>query len=496
MSVNVEVLRRGRRWPVFALGTLLTGGAYFFSTGLTGLRPLVWLAPLPVLLLAFNSSARASFLTAFTASVLGSLNLFTYLSGLAPLAVVLLALAVPAVAFALSILAARYVLSRLRSWTTVFVFPLAWVAWEYLLAVLSPHGTFGNLAYTQTDFLPFMQLASVTGVWGLSFILTLVPSSIAVAWQLRQDQKQIARAMIATAILFFAAVGWGWFRLTRSEAGPRLKVGLAATDETVKYFETDKAEEALPVVNAYARRVRDLASRGATLVVLPEKFVGVAPDYADEVYRILSAAARDNNVTLVAGLNRTGAGRQRNMAVVFSPAGQVLAEYDKTHLLPGLESQYRPGDQVVSVPVSGTNSGVEICKDMDFPKLTARYGQAEVGVLLVPAWDFVRDEQLHSRMAVVRGIEQGLTVVRSAQQGLLTVSDEKGRIVAEDSSSRASEVLLVAEVQAGSGHTLYGVAGDWFAWLDLFLLALTLMLAALKSRRVAAPQTAEYAAPS
>src|SRR5689334_2929899 len=60
--MGLEVLKFQRRSSVLVPGTLLTGSAYFFSTGLTGLRPLVWAAPLPVLILALNSSAPSEVL--------------------------------------------------------------------------------------------------------------------------------------------------------------------------------------------------------------------------------------------------------------------------------------------------------------------------------------------------------------------------------------------------------------------------------------------------
>jgi apolipoprotein N-acyltransferase len=50
--------------------------------------------------------------------------------------------------------------------------------------------------------------------------------------------------------------------------------------------------------------------------------------------------------------------------------------------------------------------------------------------VLVPAWDFTLDGWLHDRMAVMRGVESGFTVVRAAKQALLTVSHDRGRILA------------------------------------------------------------------
>ena len=72
-------------------------------------------------------------------------------------------------------------------------------------------------------------------------------------------------------------------------------------------------------------------------------------------------------------------------------------------------------------------------------------------------------------MAVLRGVEGGYAVARSAANGLLTVSDARGRILAERSSSDSADVLLFAIVPIGPGGTFYSRSGDWFAWLCVII---------------------------
>jgi apolipoprotein N-acyltransferase len=83
---------------------------------------------------------------------------------------------------------------------------------------------------------------------------------------------------------------------------------------------------------------------------------------------------------------------------------------------------------------------------------------------LVPAWDFVADGRLASRVAAMRAVEGGFAVARAAQEGLVAVSDDRGRILAEAATSDKREALLVVDVSTGPGGTLYARAGDWFAW--------------------------------
>jgi apolipoprotein N-acyltransferase len=249
-------------------------------------------------------------------------------------------------------------------------------------------------------------------------------------------------------------------------------VGLAASDPGAgAHSELDDSAAALPVVRAYVRRAGALADGGARVVVLPEKFVGLTPAYETAARGLLRDAARAHAVTIVAGFNLLGGGERggerRNVALVFGPAGNDALEYDKQHLVPGLEVGYRRGAVTGLVAGATVPTGVAICKDLDFPGLGREYAAAGVGLLLVPAWDFVRDGWLHSRMAVVRGVEGGYAVARSANDGLLTVSDARGQVLAERASGDSAEVLLAGVVPVGRGGTLYSRGGDWFAWLSL-----------------------------
>jgi len=120
---------------------------------------------------------------------------------------------------------------------------------------------------------------------------------------------------------------------------------------------------------------------------------------------------------------------------------------------------------------------------MDFTALSRQYGNAGAGLMLVPAWDFVLDRWSHGHMAVMRGVEDGFSIARAAKQGYLTVSDDRGRILAETRSDSAPFVTLIADVPVGHDTTLYLLLGDWFAWVALAILLFTLVqLCRLPSR--------------
>ena len=100
--------------------------------------------------------------------LIGSLNQWYYFSVVLylPPAIRVLILAIPALVFMAAVLLFRALLRRDAWWSALLAFPAAWVSCEYLLNLVSPHGTAASLSYSQLNFLPVLQLASITGPLG------------------------------------------------------------------------------------------------------------------------------------------------------------------------------------------------------------------------------------------------------------------------------------------------------------------------------------------
>jgi len=168
------------------------------------------------------------------------------------------------------------------------------------------------------------------------------------------------------------------------------------------------------------------------------------------------------------------------MLMVFQPGATSPATYIKHHLLPGMDP-FIPGANYTMLQ-GDPRIGLAICKDMDFHDIGEAYAARRAQLLLVPASDFTVDGWLHSRIAIMRGVESGFAVARAAHAGRLTLSDDRGRVVAEASSERR-DAELVGDLPLRETHTLYAQWGDWFAWLDVIALAACLVLAFLPRSR-------------
>jgi len=435
----------------------------WFGTGLHPWWPLMWLAPLPALVIATRSTWVRTLLVAFAGFFIGGLNLWHYLHDVlsAPALVLVLEFALQALLFALVILLFRALYHR-QAWALAMVgFPAAWASIEYLVSLVWVHGTAGDFAYTQLDNLPALQTASVTGPWGITFLVLLLPASLVIL----PRAPRLASGGLSTLLV---ACLFGTVRLNHRDSDARTRVGLVASD--VNRNVADEGPPTVRLLKDYASQARQLAAQGAEAIVLPEKLgvlVGADTAATDAMFQSI---ADQHKTRIVVGVIRVISGARYNQARIYSP-GAAVETYDKEHMLPPYESKLTPGTTLTLL----SNWGVAICKDMDFTAPSRPYGEAGARVLLVPAWDFDLDRWSHGHMAIMRGVENGFSIVRAARQGYLTVSDNRGRVVAEARSDAAPFSTLITDVPLTHGGTLYEKAGDWFAWLMLAIFAAALI---------------------
>ena len=451
---------------VIALAT--SSAMLFWGTGLHPAWWLTWLAPVPVLLVSRNLSRRTAFLVAGVAWFVGSLNMWRYfLRALdMPLLLVIVFSVIPACLFGIGVLLFRRLIRQGALWKACLALPAFWVSLEYLNNVASRHGTFPNLGYTQMDFLTLVQLSSVVGIWGITFCVFLFAATASVLLSRPPDTSFPIRLTLGVTTFFVLVFGYGYWRLMTTPASEHsLKVGLIATGSDTTFPSDDQT--ALKLLRSYSERSEALVREGAQLVVLPEKIALVSALGTAQVDELYQSAAVRAGAPILVGLDRGAISKRWNEARLYFPDGRPAAVYDKHHMVPVFEDVDQPGTSITVITERSGTWGMEICKDMDFPGLSREYGRKGAGLLLVPAWDFTLDGWLHGRMAVMRGVENGFTIVRSAKQGLLTVSDDRGRILAQQDAAYVNIGTLLATAPVRHARTFYSRWGDWFAWLNV-----------------------------
>lgn len=188
-----------------------------------------------------------------------------------------------------------------------------------------------------------------------------------------------------------------------------------------------------------------------------------------EVDPLFASVAAKPGASIVISVIHPTPNAKWNVARLDAPDGQIRT-YEKHHMLPPFESSFKIGTEQTEWQEPSGRWGMAICKDMDFRASAASMGATGTGLLLVPAWDFEADGWLHGRMAILRGVESGFSMARAPKQGILTVTDDRGRVLAERATNSAPFASLLAAVPVHHDDTVYGRFGGWFAWTSLVAL--------------------------
>jgi apolipoprotein N-acyltransferase len=451
----------------------LSGAMFYLSQGADDVWWLAWFAAVPLLWLAYGLSRRWLVLAAsLGANACGQIYVVqTYGEVMPALAMAVMVFGWAAL-FAAAVLFAQAIWQKLSPPAALLAFPVAWTAIEYCLSLISPHGTWGALGYSQVSFPAAIQIASLFGLYAVTFTVCLLANALALIG--RGAWKAALPGLGATALV----LAFGWMHLGQPQGETIHTAMLSDRDGWLKTVKKLDFAASRTMVEHYAAAAREEAGKGARFIVIPEGALVADPAWRDQALAPLAEVARQNKVTIVAGLVMVKP--WRNTAVSLLPDGSQRS-YDKRHLLPPAEDKYKPG---TGPGLIGDARAVAICKDLDFPSTLRADAQNGIRLMAVPANDFVRDGWIHARMAVMRGVENGFAVARSAFLGVETASDAQGRMLARASTMQAGMTRLSADVPLGPSPTLYTRIGDVFAW---FCVALSLVLCAALLKRPPAP---------
>ncbi len=483
MSTTIQAGRRAGRYVWLGLGfalLLVANGrwivplaSWFFAVG--------WLVFLD------RSQRLSSLPIAFVAFVLAH---FIFWWGIIPAPGMLyfLIAAIYAAVYFLPFVAHRLLTTRSKGFQATLIFPLGWVSAEFIFSRwITPYGSWGSLAYTQSEQLALLQLASLTGTAGISFLMIWFAS--VVAWMLRPTVVPGRRVRPATtfAVVALAVVVFGQLRLSLAAPQPTVRTAaLVPSGPAVEELEElllpvrrgePLSESALPEIAAAAGRLNDdllersrrEAAAGARLIAWSETagrlFVGDQEAFLARAGRL----ATENRVVLLLGLGVWHPDRSppfENKVVAVDPMGVVTWEYHKAHPIIGAESSFieKGAGSLLSMDEEYGRIGAVICHDLDFPPLLRQASSDRIGLVVAPSADWRVISELHARMAVYRAVESGFTLLRPTYAGRSLAVDPRGRVIARVDFL---EDAMVADVSVTPVRTLYGVAGDWFSWICL-----------------------------
>jgi apolipoprotein N-acyltransferase len=375
---------------------------------------------------------------------------------------------------------------------------------EFALTGFVPYGSWGSAAYTQRESLVLLQMASVTGLYGVSFIIAWTAS--VGNWLLDADSRRgdVRRGAVVFAATLTAVLIFGGARLVLTPpAAETVRVAGLTSPEIDLFPNPEVAQDAVAgeVTDSDIEEIRrrgnlindDLLWRAEREAVAGAQivFFGEANAFAfkeDEPALIARGVevARTHGVFLglaVATWN-TGAPKPlENKLLLIDPRGEVRWEFWKGIPVPGGESAISALDDglidVTETPYG--RIGGAICFDMDFPNLLKQAGNQGADIMLVPSNDWREIDPWHSHMARLRAVEQGFNMIRHVSNGLSLATDYQGRVLGSMDHYTTTDRALIAHVPIAGTRTIYSRIGDTFAWLCVIgLLAAT--VASLRRR--------------
>src|SRR5262245_2758038 len=385
----------------------------------------------------------------------------------------------------------RFALGRLGA-PGVLLFPVAFVAVEFLRVPIM--ATWYSIAYTQYGVLPLMQIAAVTGIWGITFVVAWFASAAELAWR-----HGPAWTAVQPLAVFAAATGAivvaGSIRVALAPTNrPSLRVAtvnrpldLFAPGEMTRIAEgrvspaerPSFAEKLRRLHDGFLERSRREARAGARLIVWPEQNLLVFKDDEASFFEHARQLAAEERVYLAMGMGTIHLGERpafENQLVVRDPGGRIVMSYVKEPPVMGWEAgimRVGTGGIQTLATANGRIAGA-ICYDADYPAFIRRAGAAGVDLFVLPVneWRSIKDIHLH--MHVFRAIENGMPIVRAAAVGLSAAVDPWGRLLAVTDHHTPGDSTLVAQLPVGQVRTVYARIGDVFAWACVALLALLL----------------------
>ena len=408
--------------------------------------------------------------------------------------------------------------NRLPALLLPLIFPFANVALEFSSST-GPFGTWGSMAYTQADSLWIMQLASLTGIWGITFLISWIASSAwwAISNWNTSGRKVGANVWMPVSVLLLA-IGFGGMRIfmapsSNVEFAPQLVACIASPDgpqpsssssgiakiirarktgePEIDSVESDRILAGFrssmdEQMNVLLEMTEQQASAGAKLILWSEAALVTTADLEPEFLERCCEIAKQHQANLFVAMaviqDDPNGQLFENKTVFIDDSGKIVGDYLKTKLVPGEPCQ--PGDGNIRVWNLRTFGNVAsiICFDADFPSYVQQIAQEANGrptadVLVVSANDWKEAAKSHLQMASFRAVENGVWLIRSTSDGSSAIVNPLGKIVYQSSSFDVDQPMLTGEITTPSLSTIYPKIGDAFAWVCSIGLLLLLALA-------------------
>ena len=410
-------------------------------------------------------------------------------------------------------------------WPVILVSPMLWVAIEfvrsnlYFLAI-----PWALLGFSQHNNLAILQVASVTSVYGISFLIVLVNAALVEVflWAKHSwfekatdgiSKRRHLYSVIIVLITVLTVYLWGNHQIKKSDQGKKEILRASLIQANIPQNEKWNPGFRDEIMKRYSEMTMRASEEDPDIIIWPET---ATPDYlktTPRIYLKVKEIVRETGIPLILGSSshvkigreRDKGRRLKNTAFLMDENGKISGEYNKMRLLPfgeylPLEGRFPwpgwlvpkngvfvPGTETKVFEIPQGRFGITICWENLFPdlfRIFVRDGAQFMVNLTNEAW-FERTSASKQLlvMSVFRAVENHVSLLRAANSGISCIIDPVGRVRERVMDGEGNDVMvsgiLTVSVPEPSGPTFYTRYGDIFALTCTFLGALFFLTALL-----------------
>src|SRR4030042_27696 len=378
----------------------------------------------------------------------------------------------------------------------LFIAPVFWVVLEFLRSYLFTGFPWSSMGYTQYKFLTVIQIADITGIYGVSFLVVAVNGAIADIFLIRRRLRdmplfplsQIVIGLVVLLVFTLATIIYGQIRLREKTPGNTFNASIIMGNiEQDKKWEPSYQNAVIEIYKDFSLKA---ISSSPSIIIWPETAVPFFFE-TDRVYtkELVDFQNQLNTYLLFGSVLIKGKTDKRyllsNSAVLLDKAGKVDYMYDKIHLVPFGEyvplqkilfflnklvvgiGDYTPGDHYLRAETPFGDFAPLICYEIIFPGLVRKFysngGDFIVNITNDAWFGRTKGPFQHFSMTVFRAIENRKPVIRAANTGISGFIDSNGRIISKTNLFQMA--VLTGDITTDSTRSFYAKYGDLFSYI-------------------------------
>ncbi len=376
-----------------------------------------------------------------------------------------------------------------RSSKGLIVLPFAWVTMELIRSLGALGFPWINLGLTQTEYLPLIQIADITGSYGISFWIVLINIGIYLAIISKDKRKHL----IITSVIFVLIFGFGLIRINTIQIVNTEPISIAITQPNInpdEKWDPESREENFILMHSLLDSALNL---NPDLVLWPESAVPAYLRLSSHRRRPITEKLTKFNIPLLSGtvdrvIDKNGDKKYYNSTIFIKP-DDIIKMYNKVHLVPFAEyiplsekfpslkklnfgqGNFTSGKEYTVFELGSTKFSNIICYESSLPKIVKGFVKNGAQFITIQANDgWLRKSAgpyQHFELAKLRAIENRVFIVRCANTGISGVINSKG--IVQHKIPLGEKSIIIADILPAQNLTFYTKYGEVFAILCIIV---------------------------